>query len=74
MIIEPTMNDLQVREVIGGYREDISLALKWYVNDLKQSEGIARHRLMGYVPKFNTLKGEIEMLEETLQSPMFRAT
>jgi hypothetical protein len=70
-LLIPGQNDMQIREIIAEYVKPITMALRWYLNDLKQSAAIANHMLGVYIPEFKTLNNEIELVQETLNSPRF---
>ncbi len=71
-LITAGLNDLQIRELLALHRNPIIMVLKWHLNELKQSEAIAKHRLRRSLPEFRTLRKEIELVEEMLGSRMFR--
>jgi hypothetical protein len=68
----PSQDDNEIRGIIAQYIKPITMVLKWYLNDLKQSEAIAIRMLGFYVPEFKTLKNEIEQIEKMLETPLFR--
>jgi hypothetical protein len=71
-LLVPGQDDNEIRGIIAQYIKPITMVLKWYLNDLKQSEAIAIHMLGFHVPEFKTLKNEIEHVEKMLETPLFR--
>lgn len=67
-VVDPTSKEIEIKGVISHYKNSIMVVLEWYVNDLKQSKGIAKHRLSGFVPEFKTLDDEITLVEQTRQN------